>query len=265
MHRLDWLSGFWYKSPADALFFLKHYAWVKAQTRRMMAGIDLQAFRAIGQRLEERKFNPLYLDLEDTMLASLYRVRRLGLDRQPRQTILDIGSGPGVFAYVCQVLGHRVVCTDIDKTPYYNEVTAFFGLDRRYWMVQRGVPAPDFGLKFDLITATNTGFNLNRDRESVPHLQLGRNWFIDEWAFFLDDTTRNLMAESGRLYLTINHLQRRRLKTDQDRNRKLLAYFAERGATFPSHSHVLFEDRQRLLQTVRDSVPEPAERQRSSA
>jgi hypothetical protein len=255
MHRLDWLNSLWYKSAGDGLFFLKHYGWVRAQAKRILADLDLEKFKAIGGRQEERKFNPLYLDLEDTLRVSLYRVRRLGLDGQPPQTILDIGTGPGVFPYVCQLFGHRVVCTDVDATPYYNEVTAFFRLDRRIWRVQRGAPAPDFGLRFDLLTATNVGFNVNRDRKSVPHLQLQRDWFIDEWEYFLNDTARHLMSSTGRIYITINQLQRRKDNTDSDQ--KLLAYFGQRGATFPSYGHLLFEDMARLLETSRDSTHSP--------
>ena len=145
MFRLDWLEALHYKSFSDGVFFLQNYAWVKQQTKRLLAGVDLEAFTRVGKSLPRANFNPLYLDLEDTLGVSLYRLRRLGLDRGPSRAILDIGTGPGVFPYVCQHFGHRVVCTDIDNKPYYNDITELLKLDRRIWRVEKGIPAPDFG------------------------------------------------------------------------------------------------------------------------
>lgn len=233
--QLDWLRSLWYKSPSDVAFLVKNYTWVASQMKTQMSALDLGAFTAIGQKQERLGFNPLYLDLADTMRVSLYRVRRLGLDSAPPLRLLDLGTGPGVFPYLAARFGHRVRCTDIDSVPYYNDLTDYFKLDRHVWRVETGVPAPDLGT-FDLVTATNVGFNYLRGGKSAGGGR--RDWGIDEWDFFLRDLTDRLVAPGGRIYFTINQLQRRGRDVEVDR--KLLAYFASRGATFPSYGHVLF-------------------------
>ena len=242
MLRRDWIESLWYKSSSDGVFFLKHYRWVRNEANRLLAEIDVDAFKQIGVSQQKRSFNTLYLDLKDTLIVSLYRLRRLRLHEGPPLAILDIGTGPGVFPYVCQRFGHRVLCTDVDATPYFNQVTEFLKLDRRVWRVQAGVPSPDFGRRFDLATATNVGFNVLGGRGSAGERQ---RWFIDEWDFFLGDLARRAMNDRGRIYVTINQLQRRTRNRESDK--LLLAHFAERGAVFPSHGHVLFEDSNRLL------------------
>jgi SAM-dependent methyltransferase len=238
MFRLDWIEALHYKSAADAVFFCRNYLWVRRNTRRLVAGVDRAAFDQVGQSLPRANFNPLYLDLADTMGVSLYRLRRLGLDSGPSHTILDIGTGPGLFPYVCQKFGHRVVCTDIDNKTYFNDITELLKLDRRLWRVERNVPAPDFGTTFDLVTATNIGFNV------IPPGRR-KEWFTDEWDFFLADLASRVVSPRGRIYLTINQLQKR--NRDASRDRALLDHFAEQGAVFPSYGHILFEDMSRLV------------------
>jgi SAM-dependent methyltransferase len=219
------------------------YPWVWARTRKLLGEIDLDAFEEIGKRQEVRRFNSLYLDMPDSLRISLYRVRRLNLQQGAPLDILDIGTGPGVFPYVCRKFGHHAVCTDIETTPYFNDVTRFLELDRRVWEVQRFVPAPDLGQKFDLVVATNIGFNTIRDSEAAPGVK--RVWHTAEWDFFLEDLASRVVKPGGRVYLTINQFQRRKANTDGDR--ALLAHFASRGAVFPSYGHVLFEDTSRLM------------------
>lgn len=234
MFRQDWLRSITYKSFGDTAFFLRHYPWVRRQRKRLMNEIDLDEFARLGRKPQTKNFNPLYLNLWDTMTVALYRIRRLCLDTAPPLDILDIGTGPGVFPYVCQQFGHRVVCTDIDATSYYNDLATFFGLDRRIWRVLPHEPAPDLGRVFDLITATNIGFN------KLPG-KPRKDWFVEEWRFFLEDIATRLAKPEARIYLTINQMQRARGPEQRRADASLLGFFAACGARFPSYGHILFE------------------------
>ncbi len=156
-----------------------------------------------------------YLDLELWLTVNLRRVRKLGLDLGRRKRILDLGCGAGYFLYICQYFGHDVVGLDLDDTPGFAEMVALLGVTRLIWKIAPFVPLPDFGKRFDLITAHMICFNGHK----TPGL-----WRIAEWEFFLDDLARHL-EPNGLVCLELN-----REHDGANYTPELKAYFESRGA-----------------------------------
>ncbi len=135
-----------------------------------------------------------YLQLEQWIEVNLSRARELALDHGPRLRILDLGCGVGYFLAICRQLGHEVLGLDIDKIPMFGEMTKALGVPRIVARVERFVPLPDLGGKFDLITAFMICFN-NHKTDVL--------WGVREWQFFLDDLATRLTPR-GRVWLELN-------------------------------------------------------------
>jgi SAM-dependent methyltransferase len=136
-----------------------------------------------------------YLDIEAGMRRALYSVYELGLHRARLQSVLDLGTGCGYFPYICIYFGHAAVAVDLDDVPMYNELTQFLRLDRQVSAVRAFQSLPDFGRRFDVVTAFAICFN-NHD---APDL-----WGPDEWLFFLKDLAANQLTADGRVLLKLN-------------------------------------------------------------
>lgn len=256
MFRKSWLDSLRYKSFRDIGFYVRCYRTVTRETRNVMQAIDLEAFECIAQGYPSPKdleveFNPFYLDLVNAVRVSLYRILELGLHLGPSIRILDIGTGPGVFPFCCQHYGHEVVCTDVDDNPFFNEVTQLLGVDRRVWRVECFEPAPDFGSRFDLVTATNVGFN--RVSKPTNRRKSGAEWSVPEWDFFLMDLARRVATGQGRVFLTLNTLQRR--KRDVALHEELLKFFTDRGGQLPSRGRIVFPSLARFQEPQPDGSP----------
>jgi hypothetical protein len=256
VNTLSWIADtLRYKSLTSIASYVRHYPWVARESRRLLDTIDHDAFAALRAKQHSPRFNTVYLDLPTTLRVAVYRFIALGIqDSKGPVSVLDIGTGPGVFPFVCTQHGHVAVGTDIDKTPYFNDLTALLKIDRRLWQVEPFSPAPAFGRSFDLITATNVGFNVIR-RETAGR-RIGDEWGIEEWDFFLTDLARRVASQSARIFVTINQMQRP--GRDRAGDRRLLDYFASRGAMFPTRGHVYFPSLHRLRrQTEADSSGAP--------
>ncbi|MEP6974851.1 MAG: class I SAM-dependent methyltransferase [Spartobacteria bacterium] len=136
-----------------------------------------------------------YLDVKKHLQRNIRRAQDLDLNRLPPQEILDIGCGGGFFLYVAQALGHRGLGLDVDDIPVFNGLVKLLGVDRVDYTVTSYETVPDFGRKFDLITAFATAFHGNREDS-------GR-WGAEEWDFFLTDLER-LLNPGGRIFFDLN-------------------------------------------------------------
>jgi SAM-dependent methyltransferase len=204
---------------------------------RIIASIDREGFAAIYRRhavKDPGQAWPKYLDLKRWMPINLRRVRGLELDYGRKRRILDIGSGAGYFLYICKWFRHDVVGLDLDHVPMYGEMARLLGLKRVIWRIQRFVPLPDLGGKFDLITAFMICFN-NHNRPDL--------WGVPEWDFFLADAAQHLKP-SGRLHLEFNWERDGTFMSDE-----LRKLFEARGATV-QQNQVTFAARPRPLRLI---------------
>ena len=107
------------------------------------------------------------------------------------------------------------------RLPMFAQSTETLGVRRVIWRIEAFVPLPDFGKKFDLITAFLICFNNHKQ----PDL-----WGVPEWEFFLDDLAARHLTPRGRLWLEMNLEYDGTFYTSELRN-----YFESRGARIDAH------------------------------
>src|SRR5216117_2809721 len=156
------------------------------ETKRVIETIDPAAFEQIRRRYaveDPGEDWPKYLDLDRWISINIRRIREIELDLARRKHILDLGCGAGYFLYIAQLLGHSGVRLDMDRLPMFREITRLLGVHRVVQQIQAFRPLPNFGEKFDVITAFMICFNNHK----IPGL-----WGVPEWKFFLDDLAKHL-------------------------------------------------------------------------
>jgi len=168
----------------------------RARIERFLAKVDNNRLREIQRRYANSKDRyAKYADVEHWLKINLPRVEDLKLDRSPPKQILDLGCGAGFFLFLAKQFGHSGIGLDVDDFPLSNELSELFGVERVTWRVRALQPLPDFGRKFDLITAFSAAFNRSEDES--------RGWNTGEWKFFLDDLDRH-RKPGGQVLLEIN-------------------------------------------------------------
>jgi len=144
-------------------------------------------FNRWAQAGEGEKMEFHHLDITEKTLRLM--------DLRPGERVLDLGCGSGFFLFLAKQFGHACVGLDVGDFPLSNELIGLFGLERVTWRIRAFQPLPDFGRKFDLITAFSAAFNRTEDES--------RGWNAEEWKFFLDDLDRHLTPD-GEILLEIN-------------------------------------------------------------
>ena len=156
-----------------------------------------------------------YADVERYMKLNIERVQDLGLHRSPPRDILDLGCGGGFFLYICQQHGHRCIGVDLEWYPVFTDLLNLMHVERKTWEIKAFEPLPEFGRKFDWITAFSTGFNRVKRKP----------WRVPEWEFFLDDL-RNHLRPTGKIFFALNPEGRGGRYYDEELRR----FFVSRGA-----------------------------------
>ena len=165
--------------------------------RLLLAKIDQESLREIRSRYASSTSQyAKYADVERWLKRNIPRIRRLGLDRSSPKQILDLGCGAGFFLFIAQELGHSGIGVDVGDYPVCNELLDLFGVERKVWRIQPFEPLPDFGRKFDLITAFSTAFHRSADKSVA--------WGTNEWNFFLDDLFERQLKPGGQIFFDIN-------------------------------------------------------------
>jgi SAM-dependent methyltransferase len=165
--------------------------------KRVIETIDPVAFEQIRKRYAVANPGadwPKYLDLDRWIGINIRRIRQIELDLARPKRILDLGCGVGYFLYIAQLLGHSGLGLDMDRLSMFREVTRLLGVRRIVQRIEAFRPLPDFGQKFDLITAFMICFNNHK----MPDL-----WKVPEWEFFLDELAKHLTPR-GRVWLELN-------------------------------------------------------------
>jgi SAM-dependent methyltransferase len=191
--------------------------------KRIIETIDLVEFEQIRQRYAVANPGadwPKYLDLDRWIEINIRRIREIELDLSRPKHILDVGCGVGYFLYIAQLLGHRGIGLDMDRLAMFREITQLLGVRRVVQRIEAFRPLPDFGQKFDLITAFMICFNNHK----MPDL-----WKVPEWDFFLDDLAKYLRPR-GRVWLELNQEYDGTFYTPE-----LKEFFQKRGARIVEH------------------------------
>jgi len=174
------------------------------QSHLLLAKVDKKRLRDIQARYgSSTSHYAKYADAERWLKRNLPRLRRLNLDRSSPKQILDLGCGGGFFLFIAKQLGHSGIGLDLDDHAVCNELIDLFGVERIVWRVQAFEPLPDFGRKFDLITAFSTAFHRSPDKSVA--------WGTNEWDFFLDDLFERQLKVGGEIFFDINSGKDKRL------------------------------------------------------
>jgi SAM-dependent methyltransferase len=136
-----------------------------------------------------------YLEAEKHLRINIRRSQDLNLHRLPPQEILDIGCGGGFFLFVAESLGHRGLGLDVGGIPIFDDLVDLLGINRVEGKIKSFESLPNFGRKFDLITAFATAFHGGREDSW--------RWGEQEWNFFLGDLERHLKP-GGRVFFDLN-------------------------------------------------------------
>ena len=114
--------------------------------RHILATIDRNEIARIAEtyprRPGARKINA-WDDVAYWIDINVGRAQDLWLDRSVPLRILDLGSGPGYFLYVCQFLGHSGLGLDMGDDPFFGAMTRYFNVPRVISRIDPWVPLPD--------------------------------------------------------------------------------------------------------------------------
>jgi SAM-dependent methyltransferase len=163
--------------------------------------LDWDSLRAIRAELPKKHEHYLtYLDAA-TWFRKLWREAvRLRLHRMPSQRVLDLGTGPGHFAYICRYLGHKVLGLE-RPGACLDAFHEWMGLEVVSHAIAANRPLPRLPVRFDTVTAFRVPFNKKRETGDKSRRQL---FDLDEWSFFLDDVRDHVLRPGGRLVLKMN-------------------------------------------------------------
>ena len=122
--------------------------------------------------------------------------RALKLDVVEDRSILDIGTGVGMFPWLCRQLGHVCLSTYYDDFEFYEKMWELLEIKRPTYLEVRANRHWQLGYtkRFDIITAQRTVF----DRYPA-------NWSAYNWIMFLEEAYRHLKDE-GILFVKTNCL-----------------------------------------------------------
>ncbi len=171
--------------------------------RRILATLDRAEFEKLRERYPYRSKSARINRFEDVAYwieINVERAQDLWLDRTPPLRILDLGCGAGYFLYVCKFFGHEGLGLDTDDEPLFRGTMELLNVRRTTSRIDRQTPLPDFGEKFDLMTAHRICFH-----------RIGRapdgdfnEWTSTDWKFFIDDIRTRFLTPNGRLFLDFN-------------------------------------------------------------
>lgn len=184
----------------------------------ILARIDQDRLREIQQRYASSPLNyAKYADVNRWLKRHVIKIQDLDLHRAPPREILDLGCGGGFFLFIARHFGHSGLGLDIDEFPLFRELTDLLQVPRVVWTIRPFQPLPDFGRKFNLITAFSTRFNRDQEDRHV--------WGVKQWSFFLDDLATRLKP-GGQVFFEINSGKVTRYYPDEVKE-----LFRNRGAT----------------------------------
>lgn len=162
--------------------------------------IGLLRFKPIYDRFRDASPDPgysKYLDYPSHIARACRHAQALGLVGAPKQRILELGSGPGYFAFAGLGLGHDVVAVDLGDNEMYNALIDLMGIARVVHRIQPDDFLPTLDGRFDFCTAFQVCF----DRTD------GHIWGPQHWARFLSVLAERYLVPTGRIYLGLNSFQ----------------------------------------------------------
>jgi hypothetical protein len=165
---------------------------------RLVRLLDTPELRALERQYRSQEASYVkYFDLDSTVEFNLNRALRLKLPSRAPASILDLGTGFGVFPFVAKYFGHNAVGLDFDdpedvNTNLFRETYQLLhGTDRISHKIVAFEPLPPLPGQYDIITAFQICFtNFN-----APNA-----WSVAEWSDLLN-RLRPLLTDRGEVLL----------------------------------------------------------------
>ena len=170
---------------------------------RILATVDREKMSKLREQYPFKSTSPKINRFEDAdywVAVNVERAQDLWLDRTPPLRILDLGCGAGFFLYVCRLFGHDALGLDTDNEPLFRATTELLKVRRVISRIERDVPLPELGQRFNLVTAHRVCFNRIRRTANGERGE----WTPANWKFFINDVRTRLLEPGGRLLLDFN-------------------------------------------------------------
>jgi SAM-dependent methyltransferase len=190
----------------DALASVLEHAsrWLHPVDRSdVLESLDRAKFEKLREQFPYRPGSPRINRFEDVsywIAINVERAQDLWLDRARPLRILDLGCGAGYFLYVCKYFGHDTLGFDTDEDPMFRATLELLSVPRVVGRIERQIPLPDLGHKFDLVTAHRICFHRLGRREDGEF----NEWTPNDWKFFINDIRTRFLTPDGRLLLDFN-------------------------------------------------------------
>jgi hypothetical protein len=165
---------------------------------RLMETTEIKTAMIVAEEQIKRQNNDMchsnkYVNISRYIPLNLRRVYALGLHKREPLSILDMGAGAGFFLYCCTVYGHDAMGFDADSDEFFEKMHKALGVTCLQYTILPQIPLPDFGRRFDLITAFAVCFHGGVER-----------WDSGDWRFFLEDLLRNHCTNTGIIHLHLH-------------------------------------------------------------
>jgi hypothetical protein len=195
----------------DLVKFLAHYLILNIKLRKKLSLISIK-HKIENPGISHQKF----LNINYWLFENMRRFYKLGLQKKKKELrILDLGTGPGYFPFICTFYGYEVESLDKPDNEMYNDMIKELGI-KRYEENICSYKDINIEKKHDLITAFMICFNNHR---------LSNLWHISEWEYFLNSLFKNNLNTGGEICLLLNAET-----TEEPINKELLKYFASINA-----------------------------------
>jgi len=224
--------------------------------KHMLDTWDLEAYDELKKKhCDEGSGTPKnklkYLDLFGWLGGRMNPAIQMGLHVSMPLRILDIGSGPGHFAFIAKFFGHEILTSDIpsgspegsirdgvikqkeSKDVFYKDLIDFLKLERTEYRVEPFKKSSGFDEKFDLITVLMPSFEKYSKEKKL--------WGLDEWGFLIDDFKENLLTENGRIFFWLSRTPQ--FEGIQPNDKEFIEFMESKGAVVDiGRSIVMFGD-----------------------
>jgi SAM-dependent methyltransferase len=177
-----------------------------------------------GSPKDGRKF----LNLDSWLRAIIRRTVLIGLHRGRDAALLDLGTGTGIFPFVCRHFGHQAIGFDLPADALRMPEREIFTLMPRAFNVPvvrssiRPFAPLEISGRYDFVTAFLVTFNNHKRPDE---------WGQAEWQYFVEDVATHLKS-GGRLVLMLNSHEERYGASLQYYDHATRAYFASVGRVF---------------------------------
>ncbi len=141
-----------------------------------------------------------YFDVIYWLWEKSAHIEALNLDQSPPKKILDLGSGPGHFTYMCRIYGHDAIGIDLEYDIFRDICHALHVEYHAERLTPEG-GLPDLGRHYDLVSALMLKFDQIEIDDAKGNRV--RYWSGQEWTSFFRGIVQHLNP-GAEIFLELN-------------------------------------------------------------